>query len=381
LTDRARRDRGAPSRSADYDLHGIVGVRVVGTSARDVAAVNRQLGPIQARLDRDPDITIRFVDRLSLRSRLRYVGLDDAGFTDDEFLVVRRRPRRRAYVRFPFDELGGACEIMCESGISAVPHLIATINLTALAKGFLPLHASAFTYRGTGALVTGWAKGGKTEVLLGYMANGAEYVGDEWVYVDPDGKSMYGIPEPITIWDWHLDDLPRYRALIERRDRWRFRAIRAVQLVEGAIPSRADDRGRLAKLVPLAERQLYTRMSPERLFGRSALALQGTLDKVFFVASHDQPDIVVEPIDPSEVAGRLGFSLEFEGLELHSAYLKYRFAFPESTNALLESAVERRRSLLARALEGKPAYAVYHPFPAPIPGLFDAIRPLLDGDG
>ena len=30
----------------DYNLHGLAGVRVVGATARDAAAVDRQLGPI-----------------------------------------------------------------------------------------------------------------------------------------------------------------------------------------------------------------------------------------------------------------------------------------------------------------------------------------------
>jgi hypothetical protein len=51
--------------------------------------------------------------------------------------------------------------------------LISILNLTMLAKGFLPMHASAFTYKNTGVVATGWAKGGKTETLFAFMANGA----------------------------------------------------------------------------------------------------------------------------------------------------------------------------------------------------------------
>lgn len=377
MADRARRARTGPLRSVDYDLHGIVGIRVVDASPGDVDVVSRQVGSIQARLEREPDITIRFVDRLPLRSRMRYIGLDGSGFTDEEFFVVRRRLGQRTLVRFPFGEVGGRCELACESGVSAVPHLIAAINLTALAKGFLPLHSSAFVYEGVGVLVTGWAKGGKTEVLLGFMANGAEYVGDEWVYVDPDGERLYGIPEPITIWDWHLDDLPRYRALIDRRDVLRFRAIKALQAAERLLPSREDHRSRLAKVMPLAERQLYARLPPGKLFGEAACTLHGKLDRLFFVASHDRPDVVVEPADPSEIARRVAVSLEYERLELQSRYLEYRFAFPGLANVLLDSAAERERDLLERAFAGKEAHAVFHPFPAPIPALFDAIRPLV----
>ena len=42
----------------DYNLHGLAGVRVVGATARDAAAVDRQLGPIRGPLRRDPDIVV-----------------------------------------------------------------------------------------------------------------------------------------------------------------------------------------------------------------------------------------------------------------------------------------------------------------------------------
>ena len=69
-------------------------------------------------------------------------------------------------MQLPLERAGDRCEIVCERGLSAVPHLVAIVNLTALAHGVLPLHASAFSWNGTGILATGWAKGGKTEALL-----------------------------------------------------------------------------------------------------------------------------------------------------------------------------------------------------------------------
>ena len=202
----SRQSGAGSSAPVDYDLHGIVGIRLLGASESDVAAVTAQLGPIRAVLDRDPDVVIRFVDRLPV-SNLRYLGREEAGFTDDAFLVLRSR-KARARVQIPVEEIGGRCEIVCESGLPAVPLLIPIVNVTALAKGVVPVHAAAFVHRGSGVLVTGWAKGGKTESLLGFMSHGAEYIGDEWVYVSADGRRLRGIPEPVRVWDWHLDDLP-----------------------------------------------------------------------------------------------------------------------------------------------------------------------------
>ena len=138
----------------DFDLHGLAGVRLVDADARDVATVGRQLGELRRPLGREPDIVLRFVDRLPLRGRLRYLGLDDAAFTDDAFLVLRSRHKAPARVQLPLDRVGGQIEIVCERGLPAVPLLIPILNLTVLANGVLPLHASAFLHEGIGVVTT-----------------------------------------------------------------------------------------------------------------------------------------------------------------------------------------------------------------------------------
>ena len=84
-----------------------------------------------------------------------------------------------------------------------IPLLISIINLTALKKHrCVPIHASAFVYKGTGVVVTGWIKSGKSEALLAFSQHGATYVGGEWVLLDPDGETMYGLPGTFRMWDW-----------------------------------------------------------------------------------------------------------------------------------------------------------------------------------
>jgi hypothetical protein len=356
----------------DFDLHGLAGIRLIDPSPREVAAVARQLGPIQRPLDREPDITIRFVERLPTASRVRYLGVDEAGFTDDAFLVLRSKHKVRAKVQIPFEQVGGRCEIVCERGLPAVPLLIPILNLTVLSKGALPLHASAFNYRGAGVLTTGWSKGGKTETLLAFMSRGAEYIGDEWVYITADGARLYGIPEPIRVWDWHLQDLPHYRELVGRGERTRLGAIKLAQSAGQMMPRKIGGR-----VMPLLKRQMFVDVHPKRLFGSGFGAMTGTLDKVFFVASHETPDVVVRPIEPQEIVRRMVFSLQYERLPFMAFYMMFRFAFPDRANPLIESAEERQRETLGRVLVGKDAYAVYHPYPVGIPALFDAISPLL----
>jgi hypothetical protein len=366
----------------DYDLHGIVGVRLLDASSHDVRTITRQLGPIQASLTRTPDIVIRFVDQLPFSSPLRYLGVDDAGFTDDAFLVLRSKHHARAKVQIPMEQIGQRCEIVCERGLPAVPFLIAIINLTALSKGALPMHATAFSYNGKGVLTTGWSKGGKTETLLSFMAHGAKYIGDEWVYISQDGKRMYGIPEPIRVWDWHLQRMPQYWAQVAQGERVRLHMIRLmVQALDRSVTSGLGNGGGPGKLVqrvtPHLKQQLHVQLTPHKLFGPESSQPEGNFDKVFLVGSHDSPDISVQPIDPQEIAQRMVFSLQEERQEFISCYHKFRFAFPGMRNQFIEQAEGRQREILTRVLANKEAYAVYHPYPFDISRLFDVLSPLI----
>jgi hypothetical protein len=367
--------------TADFDLHGIVGIRLLNATPGDISAVKRQLGPIQTPLSRTPDIVIRFVDQISFSSPVRYLGVDDVGFTDDAFLVFRGKQKARVKVQIPFHQIGNdQCQIVCESGLPAVPLLMPILNLTVLSKGALPLHASAFNYNGKGILITGWAKGGKTEMLLAFAAEGAEYVGDEWVYISEDGQCMFGIPEPIRIWYWHLQEMPRYKAIVNRSDLVRLQAlnlfVNSLERLESGRSRRGSTPFRfLRRVTALLKQQLYIQLPPEKLFGQKTNGFSGSPEKVFFVGSHAEPNLTVQPMDPQEIAGRMVFSLQEEYKDFMSYYLKYRFAFPERSNSLISQAEEVQRRILLKVLAGKEAYAVYHPYPVSIPSLFQVSYP------
>lgn len=357
------------SQSADYDLHGLAGVRVVGARTGDLAAVDRQLGPIRSPLQRDPDIVVRFVDRLDLDLPMRLLGVDEAGFTEDAFLILRSRHKARARVKIPLEQVGGRCEVQCERGLPGVPLLIAILNLTVLARGALPLHAAAFVHDGRGVVVTGWSKGGKTESVLAFMARGAQFVGDEWVYVESDGGRVHGIPEPMRVWDWQLRQLPELRDQVTQADRARLRGLRLAESLA---------RGRRGRRVgAFVARQRHVDIPPERMFAASRVALSASFDRLFLVGSWDRPDTIARPIEPAEVAARMASSLQYERAPLLAAYHQFRFAFPDRHNAVLESAAERERELLERVLAGKPSYAIDHPYPVWLSRLFDVMSPLI----
>jgi hypothetical protein len=371
------RDAQAPSMARrvaragiDFDLHGVVGIRLYDANAHDAAAVSRQLGPLRRRLDREPDIVIRFVDRIDGRRSLTLVGDEDAGFADDEFVLLWSRHRAPARSAVPLHKLGGRLEIRCEHGIEAIPQLVPFLNLLALSKGVLPLHASAFVHDGVGVVVTGWSRAGKTDALLGFVRRGASYVGDDWVYVSEDGRCILGLPEPVRLWDWQLRSAPTYRSALSTGERVRLGGMYRARKLARALPVRAHLRNRVDALV---RRQLGVEIAPERLFGPDALATRCGFDVLFLAACHESNEITVEPIDPLEVALRMTYSLQYERRQLCETYQKFRFSFPLLASTLLERADELERRLLRRTFVGKPAFVVRHPSPVRDDALADAM--------
>ncbi|PYV17666.1 MAG: hypothetical protein DMG21_07695 [Acidobacteria bacterium] len=339
----------------DYDLHGLVGVRLVNPSKRDVAAVEGQLGPLQRPLTREPDFVLRFVDHLETPG-MRYLGLE-AGFTDDGRLVLSNDVRL-SKVSIPFAQIGREqFEIVCESGLRSVPLLTAILNLTILKKDHVALHASAFVHKGTGVLATAWTKGGKTEALLAFGSHAAEYIGDEWIWLSADGQRMYGIPGNILIWDWQLKHLPRLRAKVGTGDRLMFGAINSLERMERIVPH-----SKLDHMFPLK----FLREAMPRLRGRRHVRL--TPQEIFEARLGP---LVASP----EIAIRMVASIHYEQSAFEEFYLAFKFAFPGVRNEFLEHAAELQASILCRALAGKEAYLILHPYPDSLPGLYEAMEP------
>lgn len=365
----------------DFDLHGFVGIRVLDPTDAEADAIRRQLGPIEVRLDREPDLVIRFVDTLPASGPLRILGIDEVGFSDDAFLILRGRGHASVRIAMPLDRIGQpSVEIVAEHGALGIPLLIALVNLCALGNDVLPLHASAFVHEGMGVLVTGWAKGGKTEALLAFMARGARYLGDEWIYIDPATRRMHGIPEPMRLWNWHLRSVPEYGRRVAPAARLRLRALDALvgamdaMAHAGLAPSPA--RRLLRRALPIARRQLSVQVPPRRLFGDAAVA-SAELQRVVLLGNHDRPEISVRSADADEIGRRMVHSLTYERSELLSYYQRFRFAFPDRANPLLEGAEARASELLTRCLFGVPAVELLHPYPVDIPALYDALAPAL----
>jgi hypothetical protein len=374
-----------PSGAVDLSLHGLARLRLLDAGPDEVATVVRQVGPLQVPPEGEADLVVRFVDRLPAPPGERLLGAREAAFSEDGFVVLRSKHKARARVQIPLHRAGTpGCELVCERGVPAVPLLVPLLNLAVLARGALPLHACAFrTADGVGVVATGWSKGGKTETLLAFCERGATYVGDEWVYLAADGTAS-GIPEPIRVWDWHLDSLPGYRERLPWTSRARLAGLRAATSLARRAPDEPRRLSRLAdRVAPVLEAQAHVDLLPARLFGTQLGSLSTTVDRVFLVLSADRQDVVATPVAPAEVAARMAASLAFERLDLRGWYLRARYAHPEAawSNPVLEGGAEaQERELLERFLGGVPAWAVEHPYPVDLSSLHAAMAPLCRTD-
>jgi hypothetical protein len=344
----------------EFDLHGVVGLRVLDASPRDAALVAGEFRVFERALARTPDIVVRFVDRLDADG-LQWIEPGGSGFTADGLFLFRHE-KRPARAMLALSELDGSCEIACERGSGPVPLLGALVHGAALARGYVPLHASAVVHHGVGVLMTAWANGGKTTGLLALAGAGAHYVADEWVWVAPDGRRMLGVPGRVQLRGWHLDALPPLGGAAPRAKRLFGRALR---LLDGG--SGGPGRGRALpgarfteRLVGALRRRLEVGVDPERLF-TVADGFAGPLDALVLMVRHDRPEMSVEPIEPGELAARAASASAYELSSLAATALAHRFAFPDRSGSLLERTPAACVAQLARTIAGTRAYVLRHP--------------------
>jgi hypothetical protein len=355
----------------EYDVHGLVGIRLIDPSPRDVTAVSGQIGPPGSLMEKH-DLTIRFVEDLRPRGPVNWIEPHSLGFSDTGLLLYPADPGAGPVCCLTPE--GPGWELRCRSGRRTVPLLLPLVDFVMWTKGVFALHASAFTYRGSGVVVAGWARSGKTTSLLAFMARGAAYIGDDRVYLRAGENRLYGLTQPIALRSGHLDGLPRYARMVGVRGRSRLRMSTALDRAASAA-ARIERFGDLARRVSGIASEASVSVSPQRLF--DDCPLQGQLDKAFLAIAHDSSTVRVEPLEPKRLAERLVFSLRAERLRLWSLYYAFSFAFPDRVDTFSEEAEALETERLARALEGVESYALYHPFPVPVRALHDALAPLI----
>lgn len=361
---RRRRYGGTSRRSvtADFLLAGRVRIRLVDANPRQVSALTDELAVVPATPREPPDLVIRFVGRLGDEGPAWHVGEEFVATATSFVHAGRDGSVVGARTRLPLDRLERGCTILCERGVATVPLMPEIVNLLALERGLLPLHAGAVVRGGRGLLATGWSRGGKTEVVLSAMlVPGTTFVADDWVHLDPMTGTAYGGETPVWLRGAHLAGYPEYRGRLPRGDRRRLRAVSMGRRLSGGVPSAAGRAlpGRALRAVQgFLGRRDGVYVSPSRLFGANRLAPSCHVDSLVLCDRHDGSEDTAATADATRLAQRVLHSLRHERAGLDAAYDAFRFAFPDLRCRLLEDAPRRERDLLADALGGVSAYTL-----------------------
>jgi hypothetical protein len=368
----------------DYDIHGLLGLRLHSPAEGLARAAARQFDPLlPTALGREPDVVVSHLDGQA--SGIRGYRLGDAGdsqlceFQDEQFVLVYRG----SVIAVPFDAVGSRCEIRCtrDTGMRKllIEYVRPALQLSLLPKGALALHSAAASFNGKGVLFAGWAESGKTEAMLGFLQAGASFVSDKWTIVAGDGSSVYNFPTPITVRDWMIDLIPGLRARLTRTGLLRARAAGAAATVlksSGAL-KRVPGVNEIKGLADLAGRVSVTH---NQLFGGSngsggwKSSLSAPLETVFFLLTSSSPTIQVRPADAADVAGRLADCAHYERRSFFGLYERFRYAFPRRRSPLIENARDAEAEMLTAALSSKRVYAVQAPFPFNPTALHEALR-------
>jgi hypothetical protein len=369
----------------DYQLHGILNIRLLNATKKDQKAFEYQLG-IQATSAIDEiDITIEYQNHVSGEEPLRHLVMGQAAYNSSGFFAIESQNGKQYAAKIPMQELGKPCTLICQQGIGEIPLLLFIINLHMIEKGYTPIHASAFLHEGVGVIVNGFPKGGKTSILFSFLAKSAKFVSDDWLYVDKS-PSIYGLAQAIKLSDWQLESLPDFRKQIKQSKWLSIKSVQYLDQVEQTVPD-ALRRGflpakafhRVQRYLNKKQRHIY--VSPLDLFDTSPDEFTSQFDVLILTMSHESAEIEVQALETQIAVERLAAALQYEWLEFMEYYIQSCYAFPDKRNSTIESLTQTMGDRLQILLADRPIYAVYHPHPVALEELFAHIQPVIQAHG
>jgi hypothetical protein len=259
-----------------------------------------------------------------------------------------------------FDNFGPGCRLRCGPDIS-VFELLPWVNLLLPVTQVVSMHASGFTWKGEGVVVTGNAGSGKTGALLAAIQQGAGAVGDECLWLNQNA-SLRGLLVEMEIRADYFRELPYLRAEISSAARY---GIYICDLVGRGI------RPILPRLSRKFAGKARAHVQPDIV--RRHLAPSATIDRLFVSRVHPGNGIRVYSVELAEVMPQLVDiqSLEFARQREH--YSRYCDDSEGRRNEWMEGLTLRLENLFGEALQNTKTYIVEHPSSPRAHDLFQAM--------
>lgn len=337
----------------DFVLTCGVVVRVLDARAQELELLAERFGEPRPAGASAPDVVVRFTKTSRQRNPVA------AGEARGEANIRIRRhplaPRTSTWVRLEFSRFGESCEIVYPHDPGALPLLNELIAAAALRKGWLALHACAFTLAGQGVLIAGAAHVGKTGLLLSFAPAGAGIIADDFVLLAQNGGRLCSLDQRIGVSVRHLQELGW---LAERLPASSLYALRAMALLgaKGRIPVAAAEvlgTGLHASSLPL---------------------------KIFISTESPGRGCSFDRCAPGDAVALLARSAEEHRRALTERYARWKVQSPGQLCAWMEDLPTLAAAHLHTALQKAEVYIFRHPKRAPYATLNAALRSFLLGD-
>jgi hypothetical protein len=315
-------------------------------------------------------MVLRFVDDLAPEA-LRLLDAGRVGYGPDGVYVLEPatgRPLARVSQKTSW----GSGSIECTRGVARVPLLSAAVGLAALASGWAPLHAAAWTTRdGVRVLASGWPGSGKTGALLAACENGATPIGDDRVLLSRNGQAMAGLGSPVEIKHWHLAQL---RLPLLGASRGRRSLARVTYALDTALDRRLSALSRtMHKALRRLGRVANTELDVVELGAPRDGRARGGPHVLLLLEAHSRDSVAAEPADPGSVPARLAAHAAAELAPALRIQRALDYVSPGDGWRDVHRSPDVARGILESAVHGVPAWLVRHPYPCSLRDLHAVI--------
>jgi len=236
------------------------------------------------------------------------VAYDDQG-------VVLRDPQNHV-MRIDYYNIGSKkCRVICDKNFN--PHFFAIImecliHFNLLKKDTILCHSSAFQVNGKTVLCPAWRNVGKTNVLLSFLLNGANFIEDDWCAVQNNG-TVYSLPKRLNL---------LYYNFIEYPELLKYSSSEFTALVSFVKQARNGAYDLDCETINVLSDQARMRMSPYEVFKQAPNTDPLQIDYVFLLSrTTDESGLIkVERIDRNALIHILYSIIDFEQTHFRLAY-------------------------------------------------------------
>lgn len=207
--------------------------------------------------------------------------------------------------------------------------------------GYSFCHASSFVFNGKTILCPGWRNTGKTNLLLSFLKDGADFLSDDWILIHKNG-TLFSLPKRINLLYYNYPP--------------------NMDLIDSFDPSLASFSETVLKLINKSiyqfselndnqlKESLKRRLHFEELFKRKRMIKSKKIDFIFYLNHNNNRSVNIKKYENNKLQDRMLRVLDFEQSPFKSAYDFYKF-YSGDENLLIELARNRSRDIFSSAFE------------------------------